>query len=75
MSESLSSDSEQLSSLRPIEELRAAIDAITDGNPDEPLKYELQERFNAAVAAVAAKYNKSPEEMEHLINTIRLEDR
>ncbi|MGB4768170.1 MAG: hypothetical protein WBP22_02825 [Candidatus Saccharimonas sp.] len=74
MREFLNTDSEQ-SPLRPIEELRAAIDAITDGNPGELLTDQLEERFIAAVAAVAAKYNKSPEEMEHLINTIRLEDR
>ena len=74
MNEFLNRDSEQVS-LTPIEELRAAIDAITDGNPGEPLPHELEERFGDAVAGVAKKYGKSHEEMTQLVDTIRLEDR
>ncbi|MGB4762841.1 MAG: hypothetical protein WBP12_05815 [Candidatus Saccharimonas sp.] len=59
----------------PIDELRDAIDEIIDGSPEEILSPELEERFNVAVAHVAQKYNKSIEEMTHLVGTIRLEDR
>ncbi len=61
--------------LGPVEELRAAIDAITDGNPHEPLSLELQDRFIEAVSRVAEKYDKSPSEMTQLVDTIMLEDR
>lgn len=60
--------------IKPIEELRQVIDEIIDGNPGEVLTPELQGKFAEAVAHVAAKYGKSPDEMTQLVETIIREE-
>lgn len=58
----------------PIDELRQAIDAFIDDNPQHVSDEELHGNLIAAVARVADKYGKTPAEMNVLIKTITLEE-